>query len=165
MGADIHIFLEMSSAYDKSDKFTNLDYYEYLRENDVINYVRLNSFEGRSYPLFDILESHIQQNGFPYRASEVFNQEWEEWKDCGGYGVNYLSLKELRKFWEENLLESLYNPEKSLEENDVSLIMYQFLNDILNHYLNWKEHNLRDVSADLEGEEGTNVYILYFFDR
>ena len=160
MGADIHVFVEVQLPGHK--RYVNTDYYRRYTEGDTVGYERKEAFEGRYAPLFDILRHKVPQNGYPKLASEVFEMEWNSWEGCGVYGLNYISLRDLYKFWNRELIKEFISLKEDLEFSNTHAL-YLFLNDIVQHYLLFIKHE--GGVASLADKIGGNIYVIYFFDR
>ena len=160
MGADIHVFIEIQLP--DYNRYTNIDYYRRYTEGDSVGYERKEAYEGRYAQLFDVLRHKVPQNGYPKLASEVFEMEWNSWKGCGVYGLNYISLRNLYKFWNRELIKEFSLLKEDLEFSNARAL-YPFLNDIIQHYTLFIKHE--GAPAPLSNKIGGNIYVIYFFDR
>lgn len=165
MGADIHVFTEIKLPDDPN--LINIDYFRFTKEGDTEGYNRLEAYEGRYSVLFDVLLHKVPQNGHPKKASKVFKKEWESWEGHGGYGLNYITLQDLYQFWKRSI-RKVYTG--SFDPYDLEFLesraLYPFLNDLINHYISFKYHQVGShFKTDFNKGEGDNVYIIYFFDR
>ena len=160
MGADIHVFVEVQLP--DHDKYINTDYYRRYTEENVVGYERKEAYEGRYMVLFEILRHKVPQNGYPKLASEVFEAEWNSWKGCGAYGLNYISLKSLYRLWERELIKEFTSQKEDFEFAS-AYALYPFINDIVQHYLLFIKHE--GGVASLADKMGGNIYVIYFFDR
>lgn len=165
MGADIHVFTEIMLP--NESELTNIDYFMYFKEGDAEGYSKLDAYEGRNSILFDVLQHKVPQNGYPKNPSKIFKEEWKSWKGCGGYGLNHITLQDLYYLWKESIKEVYASPFDFYDiEFSEARALYPFLNDLINHYISFKHHQVGSrFKTDFNRGEGDNVYVIYFFDR